>query len=459
MAALGLLVASGLALVLAAPAQASAQPNILIIVTDDQRSGMQAMPATRHLFHAQGVRFPNGYVTDPLCCPSRASIMTGRYPHNTGVKSNADHSDIGVGNAAALDQTTTFQRYLDDAGYTTALFGKFLNQWDPAAAPAYFDTFAVVNAVHNNYYRNRVSVGDSAAGVTNTFLSHGYNTTLIRRRAIRFLRSQAERPEPFLLYLATAAPHSAYTPEPKYANDTFGLWPGNPAVTEQNKLDKPAYVQAASATLETGRKIRTKQYRTLESVDGMVSAIYRQLVAQGQADNTLAFFVSDNGYMWGEHGLVGKDVPYIPAVEVPFYMRWPDGPAPGGPPDMRAAANIDIAPTVLDAAGLPIPATMDGRSLLQPWNRPRQYTEHWCNVRRCLFWAAERTDAYHYIEYYDGPDFDTANVAFREYYDLTTDPFELINLLGDGDSANDPDVSAVAADLAADRNCSGGSCP
>ena len=416
------------------------------------------MPATRGIFKVEGIRYPQGYVTDPLCCPSRASIMTGRYPHNTGVKSNVEHPELGVGAASALDASTTVQRYLDQAGYRTALVGKFLNGWNFSNPPPYFDSFALVNQRHD-YYRNQVSVGTASAGVTSSFISDAYNTTIVRRRTLGFLRSQAGSKTPFFLYVAPGAPHSPFTPEPKYAADTFGLWPGNPAVFEADKSDKPPYVRAKSTSLRYGRWTRTRQYRTLESVDAMVAAIFHELKAKGKDNNTLAFFISDNGYMWGEHGLRGKDVPYTPSVRVPFFLRWPNGPLAAGSTDRRAAANIDIAPTALDAAGIPIPSSTDGHSLLTDTKRSRQLTEHWCNTSRCLYWAAERTGQYHYIEYYDGPNFDTANVTFREYYDLGADPFELRNLLRDGDPTNNPNLTTPAAHLAADRNCAGQACP
>jgi arylsulfatase A-like enzyme len=441
----------------AAPA-ASAAPNVLVIVTDDQRAGLVAMPFTKQIFQRSGVRFPLAYVTDPLCCPSRASIMTGRYPHNTGVKSNAEHPDLGVGGASALDPSTTVQRYLHDAGYATALFGKYLNHWDLSVPPPYFDEYVMVRT-QGDYFHNLVSVGSAGVPPSLYETSGTYSTSLIRRRAARFIRAHADESRPFFLYVAPNAPHAPFTAEESYAGDTFGKWRGNPAVGEADKSDKPLYVQDASATLAAGRSIRTRQYRTLESVDDLVEALYTELRTAGEARDTLTFFVSDNGYLWGEHGLTAKDAPYIPSVKVPFLARWPAGPLAGGTVDVRAAANVDVAPTILDAAGLPLPPEIDGRSLLLRWDRPRQYTEHWCNVDRCLFWAAERTTAYHYIEYYDGPDFTTAAVVFREFYDLESDPFELENLLGDADPANDPDVSAIAAELAADRSCMGSSCP
>jgi arylsulfatase A-like enzyme len=455
------LAAAGLMLAgIARPAHAAPRPNILIIVSDDQRGGLSAMPETAKLFSRQGVNYKRGYVTDPLCCPSRASIMTGRYAHNTGVRSNSPHPEYGVLGGSALDASTTIQRYLHDAGYTTALFGKYLNQWDFTRPPPHFDAFTMVRA-QGDYNHNLVSTG-TAGATPRVFSSETYSTTLVRRHTMRFLRDHADPNQPFLLYVTPHAPHSPFTPESKYARDSFGDWGGNPAVFEADRSDKPEYVRMHDATLRVGRRIRTRQFRTLESVDDLVEAIFAQLRSTGQSRNTLAFFISDNGLMWGEHGLSKKDVPYLPSVRVPFFARWPAGPLTPGTVDARRAANVDIAPTVMDAVGLTVPAgqpRMDGRSLLRSWTRQNQLTEHWCNMGGCLFWAAEETPNYHYIEYYDGPDFDRANVTFREYYDLRTDPFELENLLGDSDPTNDPDVTDAAAQLALDRNCVATNCP
>jgi arylsulfatase A-like enzyme len=257
------------------PAAAATRPNILVIVTDDQRAGLRAMPETRKLFVRHGVSYKRAYVTDPLCCPSRASIMTGRYPHNTGVRTNTAHPEYGVFGGTALDASTTIQHYLHGAGYSTALFGKYLNQWDFNQPPPYFDTFTMVRA-HGDYVHNLVSSGH--AGETPiVHTSTTYSTTIVRRPTLRFLRSHNDPGQPFFLYVAPHAPHSPFTPEPKYSHDSFGEWNGNPAVFEKDLSDKPEYVQQHDGTLRTGRRIRTRQFRTLESVDDLVQAIFAQL--------------------------------------------------------------------------------------------------------------------------------------------------------------------------------------
>ena len=196
----------------------------------------------------------------------------------------------------------------------------------------------------------------------------------------------------------------------------------------------------------------------------MVKDVTDELVANGELDNTLIFFLSDNGFLWGEHGLTRKAAPYTPSVQVPFLMRPPGGISPFE--DQRLVANIDVAPTALQAAGVLTTSTeMDGRSLLTENARDRILLEYYDEsaAPRKRFqapsWASIRTTGYQYVEYY-GPNGST--VTFREYYDLDQDPYQLDNLLGDGDSSNDPDpvtLLLLSQQLSRDRTCSGTSGP
>jgi arylsulfatase A-like enzyme len=193
------------------------------------------------------------------------------------------------------------------------------------------------------------------------------------------------------------------------------------------------------------------------SVDDMVSRLAATLRNLGEDKNTLVLFISDNGLMWGEHGLTRKGYPYQQNIKVPFMMRWP-GHVPAHFMDNRIVANIDIAPTILDATGvIPNPAyPVDGRTLLGPASaRHRLLEEHYNDVARdnpAGNWASTRTNTFDYTEYYGS---DGTTVTFREYYNLNTDPWELDNLLGDADPANDPDVTALSQQLAHDRACQG----
>jgi arylsulfatase A-like enzyme len=432
---------------------APSRPNILIIVTDDQRQGLSVMPDTRTLIKKKGTKFTNAFVTTPLCCPSRASIFTGRYTHNHHVFSND-------GQGGNLIQQSTLQYYLQQAGYETAMFGKYLNGWDLSEPPPYFDHYAM--------RLNSSSYSDSPWNVNGTVKTIGeYNTSYISRKAREFLSTAGADNPPWFLYLATAAPHWPYTPSLRYAHASVSEWKGDPAVFERDRSDKPPNVQEAQGGLAYGQHVRRVQFRTLMSVDNMVSKVFGTLNDLGEARNTLVFFISDNGLMWGEHGLEHKQVPYEQAIHVPFLVRWP-GHFLENATDSRFVANIDIAPTVLEATGIsPNPAyPMDGRSLLgAASHRTRLLTEAYSGTLHpeespWKTWASTRTKTYKYTEYYEPG---TTTVKFREYYDLRSDPWELHNLLGDSNPDNDPDVAPLSLQLNHDRTCQGitgeSSCP
>jgi arylsulfatase A-like enzyme len=207
-----------------------------------------------------------------------------------------------------------------------------------------------------------------------------------------------------------------------------------------------------------GNGIRRRQFRTLMSVDDMVGKVFRELERLHEAGNTLAFFTSDNGYLWGEHGVAGKDFPYTQSIKVPLLERWP-GHVAAATHNPNLVSNVDIAPTVLDAAGLrPSPSyPMDGRSLLDR-TAPRQhvYAEYFNDPKfpKVLSWASLRTRTYQYIEYFQG-----TNVVFREYYDLRSDPWELNNVLADNDPTNNGQARQAAVLLRRARACKGTSCP
>jgi arylsulfatase A-like enzyme len=428
------------------------RPNVLIIVTDDQRGGLSVMPETRRRFVRQGVLYSPAFVTTPLCCPSRASIMTGRYAHNHGVKVNSNPSET---RSDALDHSTTIQRYLDDAGYHTGVIGKFLHRpWEFSASPPHFDEWATVDGEGSpkdggeKWYDYPFNVNGET-----TFTS-GYLTTVIGERAVDFIRRNSGE-TPWYLYVAPKAPHPPAPPEHRYEDFPVKRWEGNPAVFERDKRDKPLYVQKKSRGIRTANWTRRLQFRSLVSVDDMVEAIFDELSAQGEKD-TLVFYISDNGRHWSEHGLGAKGTPYSQAVNVPMMVRWP-GHFPGRVKDSRWAANIDIAPTVLQAAAVPQDSAtpMDGRSLLDPtWRRDRILLEYWCNVGVCNRWASLRTRTDQYVEYYD-----QGEVIFREYYNLRKDPWQLVNLRRDGVRGNDPPVGPQRAALEQAKACTGASCP
>jgi arylsulfatase A-like enzyme len=435
------------------PARAGAdRPNVLIIVTDDQRvDTFGPMPETRRWFGREGTRFPNTFATTPLCCPSRASIMSGRYAHNHNVETNRS--------AERFDERGSLQRYLHEDGYRTGIVGKFLNGWD--RDPAYFDSWAIfIDPI--KYYGARVNTDGTRHRVP------GYSTDYVASRAASELRSfEAIDDRPWYLYVAPFAPHDPYQPKRSYRHAKVGSWSGNPAVREKDRSDKPPWVggRRRQTSLREGQEIRQEQLRTLLSVDDLVEQLARTLRSLGEERDTLAFFIGDNGKHWGEHGLGGKQDPYTHSIRIPMYLRWP-GHVATGVDDPRLALNVDVAATVLDATGASADAEhpLDGRSLLDDsWDRDHVFSENKFGGFGFPSWSTIRTQTEQYIEWYDE---DLETISFREYYDLTIDPWQLRNLLGDADPENDPPpsrLSELQLQIARDRRCEGtsgpGACP
>lgn len=421
--------------------QAPGRPNILIFLTDDQRpQTMQVMKKTLRWFRSEGVRYPATAVTTPLCCPSRASIMTGQYAHNHGVVTNR--------NPEVLDQRATMQRYLKEAGYLTAIAGKFLNNWPLEDPPSFFDRSTILN---QGYERAKWGVEGWVGRM------RGYSTDIIRDRALEYLRWFERRDAtPWLLLVHPFAPHGPFSPAERHRSSRVPPWRGNPAVDEVDRTDKPPFVQSQDVGRTRGAVQRAEQLRTLLAVDEMVDAVMTQLVEYREDRRTLAFFLSDNGFFWSEHGVGDKRLPYLQAVEVPLFVRWPGRLEPGST-DPRFAANIDIAPTVLEAAGIVPDAEypVDGRSLLQPADRDHLLVEYSLDEASAIPpWASYLDMRRQYTEYY-GED---GRVTFREYYDLLEDPWQLVNLLGDEDDRNDPspvEVARLSTMIARERRCVG----
>jgi arylsulfatase A-like enzyme len=466
--ALGASVAVALIAMLGAvrPAVAAAGPNVLVIVTDDQRAQgtLAVMPATRRYFHRGGTSFSKAVATTPLCCPSRVSILSGQYAHNHGVFHNSANSD----ELEHLDYSSLLPRYLQDAGYETGIVGKYLNGWDLARQPPNFDDYAITDG---DYLQTSWDINGQPRTVST------YSTRFVGRLAARFLKLQEGHDgRPWFLYVAPSAAHGTFgqgpphfDPERRYAHAKVGPSEPNPATRETNLADKPPFWQQivrefppGTDGLPNAHQTRRGQLRLLMSADDMVGHIFNTLRKEGETHRTLAIFISDNGLLWGEHGDVPiKDMPWLPAIKIPLAMRWP-GHVRAGHTDARLAANIDLAPTVLDAVGLPVPPTMDGRSLLQPWLRSRVLVEYggFSNGRISIpRWSGLYAPGnYEYAQYYTPTD--SHPVTFQEYYDLRSDPWELHNVLGDSKPANDPaDLRALARRLAAAQRCAGSSCP
>lgn len=425
------------------------RPNILVILTDDQRIGtLDVLPVTRRIFAEGGTTFTNAFATTPQCCPSRASILSGQYAHNHGVEDNSD--------ALGFDHDHTIQRYLGDAGYRTAITGKYINyqgsyydEKNVGRNPPHWDRWA---SFLGGYEDPMVNVNGDVRVVPT------YTTTFVRDHAVDYIRSfERNDDDPWFLYVAPFAPHPPSDPEERYRASGVPK-PGNEIIEESDRSDKPPYVQESGVEARDQRVNRRRQLRTLRSVDDLVRKLFTTLRETGEERDTLAIFMSDNGFMWGDHGLAGKGTPYTHSVGIPLLIRW-SGHIDAGATDERLVGNLDVPFTILDALKLTPPdlLTMDGRSLLSADERSRILLEHPSGAlsgRTIPPWASIRSDDYQYVEYYDGD-----NVIFREYYDLNRDPRQLNNVLADDDPNNDPNVTALSRLLAQDRACVGPACP
>jgi arylsulfatase A-like enzyme len=388
------------------------RPNLLIIVSDDQRyDTMQFMPKTQELIFDQGVTFSHAYITTPLCCPSRSSIFTGMYAHNHGVLENSMKLNM-----------ETFINTLHENGYYTGLVGKYLNSWDGEPRPE-FDYWV-------SYARGETRYNNPNLNVNGTWQRHQnqYVTYALGHYAQEFLNKAAKKNQPYVLFLAFNAPHDPVTP----ADEDKGKLKDLPAYrppnfNEADMSDKPQWMaknlplnETEIATMETFRR---NQDLTLLSLDRTIEKIMGTLTETKTLDKTMVFYISDNGMHYGEHRLTSKNTYYEEAVHVPFAIRYPlliSKPYI----DDRVVANIDIAPTLYELAGLPIPKNMDGLSLtglFKPNTTWREgvLLEGW--PPRGVY-TAIRTEQYLYAETVDD---------IAELYDLKTDPYELTNLAKD----------------------------
>ena len=417
----------------ATPSRASVQaiasdrrPDIVLILTDDQRfDTLWAMPTVRSELVAKGVRFTNGYVSNPLCCPSRTSILTGQYSHTTRVYTN--HPKQPFGGFPAFHDRSTVATWLHRAGYRTALMGKYLNGYADSYVPPGWDRWFVTwdGGAYFDY-----SANDD--GVVKTFGDdpEDYGTDVLADQATELIRST--KPEqPLFLYFAPHAAHGPATPAPRDRRAFSGLPPWRPeSYDEADVSDKPAYIRARGGLSASARSsiegFRRDQYRSLRAVDRAVSDILDALADTGRLSNALIVFTSDNGMMWGEHGWSSKVVPYEESIRVPFVMR---ADALIGSPrrDDHLVMNIDLAPTFADAAGARAPE-MEGSSLLPllssrrvAWRTDFLMEHLQLGPGGVPTYCGVHGRRYVYVDYGTGEE---------ELYDLNADPFQLTNVVG-----------------------------
>ena len=432
-----------------AAAATSSPPNILLINLDDMRpSGgtLDVMPNVQSWFQQQGQSYTRHYPSTPLCSPSRGSLFTGMYGHNNAITGNGLDAEI-----AAMDQSATFQAYLHAAGYSTAMAGKFMNTVPLSKSPQYWDHWTFQTGGYNDVSFNIDGTVKKMAG---------YYTYVLGDSVVQDLDSfkAQDDAKPWLIYVAPQAPHDPFTPEAKYADAPVPTWTKPASFNEADMSDKPPSMKSRPLVdVATADQRRTDMLRTLMSVDDLIGRITAEVDRLGEAQNTLAIFTSDNGYLWGEHRILDKRVPYTDSETTTMIMRWP-GHIPAGTTDDRLISTVDMLPTLLDAAGVSptLKHPLDGTSILSGPRRSELLVEYGRSLDSPMpQWASVVTPTEQYTRWYDPT---TGAVTGHEYYDLVNDPDQLTNLFGDASTANDPNDTLWGARLDALRSCVGQQC-
>jgi len=396
-------------------------PNIVVILTDDQRwDSLPSMPAVADLA-SRGLRFSSAFVSLPLCGPSRAAIHSGGFrASNNGVTSN----NQTLSPIAEFNDRDTLATNLQSAGYQTFFTGKYLNGYRAGYVPPGWTRWIGNNTGPGTDWNNfEVTIGNSNANPTHGSIQaiSQYVTDYHRDQINAFIDTAGSGP--FFVFWAAFAPHHLATPAPEDETLFSDYLYRDRAWGETDLSDKPSWILGKyrfSASKRPDDEFHRQQLRSLQAVDRGVASIVEKVSALGLADRTVFFFLGDNGYHWGEHGLSGKGLAYEESLRVPL-VAFGSGIVPGVE-NRLVFADLDLGPTITQLAGLPSRET-DGQSLrpfLQGENpqwRSSMLFESWGPRGKGPYetWAALRTDRWKYIRPATG---------VEELYDLINDPYE-----------------------------------
>ena len=407
-------------------------PNVLLIITDDQRWDTLSCAGNRILktpaldrLAAEGVRFENAFVTTSTCAPSRASILTGKYVHSHGAWS--------IGWPIPEGQRSVYE-ILREVGYHTGHVGK----WHMTPARR-----GHVPEEHRRGIDDWRGVG---AFLPYMHEDGQHHTEWEMEQALEFLENRPKA-RPFMLGIGNQPPHDPLVPNPRH-KDLFKdvMIPPRPFAKESSeRAPEPARTAGGLKTWEykvgdneSYQKTMKNYYRLIVGLDEAVGRILDTLDEQGLAEDTLVIFISDNGLFMGEHGMAGKHFPYEESIRVPLIVRYPPlTDVRRGRVEEVMALNIDLAPTILETIGLPIPPAMQGKSLCPllvsgdgtvPWRRSWLY-EYACPSGSPPM-EAVRTDRWKYIAYY------SKEGTVEQLFDLKNDPCEINDLSGSMDHAS-----------------------
>jgi arylsulfatase A-like enzyme len=457
------LAAAALAGTACEPAVVDERPSIVVVVTDDQAfSTLAYMPAVGEHLVAAGVSLENFLINDPICCPSRATLLLGQYRHHHQLEWHQRGCTFRFLEQGQHEQALGV--LLKERGYRTGFFGKYLNDYrqylietqetpDQRRALLGWDDYRIL--LERAFFG--FVLHENGKVVPYAKEEDLYQTDVLARYAVDFIEQSGD--EPFFLFVAPDAPHWPAEPAPRH-RDRFGdlRAPRVPSFNEADVDDKPSrrsrpepFDVSQVAKID---QVYQRMVRSLLAVDEMVDAIVAELRRTGRLDRTYFFYTSDNGYHYGEHRIPwGKATPYEESVRVPFVVRGPG--IARGERRSQLAANLDLLPTVLDVVGAELPEGADGRSLL-PLLAPGGES---APGRRALLlesvaeqrndgvpsFVGLRTERFKWVEFTNGE---------RELYDLSTDPHELENLV----PAAPGEMAPLSARLHELVGCAGDGC-
>ncbi|MEU8798992.1 sulfatase [Spirillospora sp. NPDC048819] len=430
--------------------KAPKKPNVVFILTDDLSWNLVAhMPQVLRM-QKEGLTFRNFLVADSLCCTSRATIFTGKYPHSTGVRTNFPPDGGFQVFKAKGNEQASFAPFLEKAGYRTALLGKYMNGYHPndtqgGTTPYIPPGWTEWYVAGNGYGEYNYKLNENGNLVHYGQKPQDYLTDVLAAKGVDFIKRASGKSQPFFIEISTFAPHGPFVSAPRHAGLFGDLKAPRPAsFNEADLRDKPSWLRSrpklrapAVSRIDAGFRDRVRMVQAVDEMVGRIRTILKEL---DRDRDTYVIFGSDNGFHMGEHRLAGgKMTPYDSDIRVPFIVTGPN--VPPGHRVEKPAQNTDLAPTFLELAGVRPPPATDGRSLVpflrgttppdwrqsaliehvKPPPSPQDPDRQDSGPGAPTTYNALRTDELLYVEYADGE---------REYYDRTRDPHELNNIAG-----------------------------